>query len=133
MTTLATARDALADVIRAGVGLRCLPYMTDDIPAPCGHLRRLPFDPRMVMGRASATYGFNLKIYLPRVAEVATQKQIDEYSEATGGICSAVEDESLWPDDLVQSAYVINVGEAEIETVADETFMTTSFEIEVIF
>ena len=87
----------------------------------------------MSIGRASATYEFELKCYLPRVAEVATQKRIDELAEATGGICSAVEDESLWPDSLVQSAYVTNVGEADVETVADETFMTTTYLIEVIF
>ena len=133
MTTLAEVHDALADAIRDGTGLRCLPYLADTIPAPCGHLERDEFDPRMVFGRASSTVPFTLRIYLPRTAEVASQKVIEGYAEATGGIQSALEDDTNWPDDLVQSAYVTFIGRATIETVADETFMTCDFNIEVIF
>ena len=133
MTTLAEVHDALADAIRDGTGLRCLPYLADTIPAPCGHLERDEFDPCMVFGRASSTVPFTLRIYLPRTAEVASQKVIEGYAEAEGGIQSALEDANNWPDNLVQSAYVTFIGRATIETVADETFMTCDFNIEVIF
>ena len=133
MTTLNEVHDGLAGAIRDGAGLRCLPYLADTIPAPCGHLERDEFDPRMVLGRASATYPFTLRIYLPRTAEVASQKVIEGYAEPLGGITSAVENPDNWPDNLVQSAYVTFIGRATIETVADETFMTCDFNIEVIF
>ncbi|HUS42881.1 MAG TPA: hypothetical protein VMY16_09460 [Ilumatobacteraceae bacterium] len=133
MTTIAEVRDALSDAITAGTGLRCLAYLQDTIPAPCGHLRRTEFDPRMVLGRASATYPFTLRVYVGRTAEVAAQKALDELAEPTGGICSAVEDADNWPDDLVQSAYVTSIGEPMVGTVADETFMVCDFNIEVIF
>ena len=133
MTTLVEVHDALANAIRDGAGLRCLPYLADTIPAPCGHLERDEFDPRMVFGRASSTVPFTLRVYLPRTAEVASQKAIEILAEAEGGIQSALEDADNWPDNLVQSAYVTFIGRATIETVADETFMTCDFNIEVIF
>jgi len=134
MTTIGEARSALAEVIRSGTGLRCLPYLSDTVPAPCGILRSMEFDPRYVLGRATAVYEFQLRTYVGHVAEVDAQRILDELRDPTGGVTSAVEDESLWPANLVQSAYVTLIGATgEIQQVADESFMVCDFNIEVIF
>lgn len=132
--SLAEARDGLATAITAGTGLRCIAYLTDTIPAPVAHIRRLEFDPRYVLGRASAEYPFMARAYVGRVAEIAAQKRLDELADPTGGICSAVEDGDNWPDGTpVQSAWVTLIGEARDQLVADESFLFCDFEITVVF
>ena len=133
--TMLEARAGLQEAIREGTGLRTLSYVTDkSIPWPCAIVNRGEFDPRYVLTRAAAEVPFSVRIYVGRVAEIAAQKKIDELTDPTGGICSAVEDGDNWPDGTpVQSAWVTLVGEIQETNVAEETLLTCDFDITVVF
>lgn len=134
MTTLAEARDGLAQAIEAGTGLRMYAYRGDNINVPCGFVTSGEFDPHMVLGAGrEAIYPFTVTIYVGRVAEVAGQKALDELREPVGGITAAVEDETNWPV-TVDYAKVVSVGANDGETtIADDVYLTCNFEIEVCF
>ena len=137
MTTIAEVRDGMAYAITKGCGLRCLSYVADTIPAPCAVISREEMDPRMVFGKASAVYNFNVRVFVGRVAEKASQKKLDTLTEATGtgSLVAAVEDDTNWPSDVtVQYASVTRIGVVpQTAAVADETFLSVDFDIEVVF
>ena len=132
MTTLAEARDGLAEAITAGTGLRMYAYQGDTVNAPCGFVRSDEFDPRMVLGRDKAAYPFTVTVYVARVAEVAGFKKLDELREPVGGITSAVEDGDNWSV-TVDYAQVVNIGTPTATAHADDVYLTCDFEIEVCF
>jgi hypothetical protein len=130
VTTIAEARAAVADAVTAETGLRMVPYLSDNIPIPCGMLQSLAFDPRYVLGRAAAVYPFRLSVYVGRTAELASQKALDLLREPTGGICSALE---AMDESVVQNAYVTQIGELMAAATAGDQYMVCDFEIEVTF
>lgn len=130
---LLDAREGLRQAITAGTGVRTIAYLSDNIPAPCAHVRRLEFDPRYVLGRASAEYEFSARVYVGRVHELASQKKLDELADPTDGIPSAVEDGDNWPAGTpVQSAWVTLCGEINETTVGEESFLFADFDITVV-
>lgn len=136
MTTVADVRDGMAQAITNGCGLRVVPYVTDSVPAPCAVISRSEMDPRMVFAKASAAYQFNVRVYVGRIAEKASQKKLDELAEATGtgSLVVAVEDGDNWTDGLVDYASVTRIGEIpQVALIADEAYLTTDFDIEVVF
>ena len=137
MTTIADVRDGMAQAITKGCGLRCLSYVADSIPAPCAVISRDEMDPRMVLGKASAAYMFNVRVFVGRVAEKAAQQKLDTLTEATGAgsLVAAVEDGANWPTSVaVQYASVTRIGVVpQVVSVADETFLSVDFDIEVVF
>ena len=137
MTTIADVRDGMAQAITAGCGLRCIAYVADSIPAPCAVISRDEMDPRMVLGKASAAYNFNVRVFVGRVAEKSAQQKLDALTEATGSgsLVAAVEDDTNWPSDVVvQYASVTRIGVVpQTVAVADDTFLSVDFDIEVVF
>ena len=127
----------LAQAITAGCGLRCIAYVADSIPAPCAVISRDEMDPRMVLGKASAAYNFNVRVFVGRVAEKSAQQKLDALTEATGSgsLVAAVEDDTNWPSDVVvQYASVTRIGVVpQTVAVADDTFLSVDFDIEVVF
>jgi hypothetical protein len=110
--------------------------MLDTVPAPCAVIFREEMDPRMVFSKASAVYNFNVRVFVGRVAEKAAQQKLDTLTEATGdgSLVAAVEDEANWPANLVQYASVTRIGAVpQSAAVADETFLSVDFDIEVVF
>ena len=136
MTTIADVRDGMAQAITNGCGLRCVPYVTDSIPAPCAVISRQEMDPRMVFGKANAAYQFNVRVFVGRVAEKASQQKLDTLTEpsGSGSLVAAVEDEANWTANLVHYASVTRIGLVpQTVAVADETFLSVDFDIEVVF
>lgn len=135
MTTVAEVRDALAIAVRDGCGLRTIAYPSDNLPVPCAVVSRLEMDPRMVFGKATATYPFRVMVFVGRIAEKASQKKLDILTEATGSgsLVVAVEDGDNWPDGLVDYCSVTLIGQPLEAAVAEETYLAVAFDIEVVF
>lgn len=133
MTTLAEARQELADVV-SSVGLRCSPYLTDSIAAPCAMIGRRSIDPRETMGSTVHTFPMFVRLFVQRSSERAGQITLDEYCAVSGAssVMAALEDENNWTAGVVDYCVVTRIGE---ETLASQQgggeYLTVDIDVEV--
>ena len=133
MTTIAQARTSLAAAVTT-TGLRCIAYLSDQIPAPCALISRKEFDPRMVFGGSKSTYGFRVTIYTSRPAERASQVLIDGYCETTGAtsLVAAIANGANWTA-TVDYAEVVRVGEIMVHEIAGVPYLVAELDVEVVW
>lgn len=134
MTTLAEVRDGLAEAIQTGTGLRTMSYLGSSIPHPCCQIDSLGYDPRMVLGRAKASFEFVAVVYVGPVSERSSQQRCDRLREPQGdeSIVTAVESLPTFVAG-VDYGVVTRVGDAREVILAEETLLRVEFEIEVVF
>lgn len=134
MTTAADVRAALAAAVES-TGMRCAPYLAELKNVPCAQVWRKAYDPRMVLGQAKATYLYGLIVYCGRVDSRAAMELLDECSALDGdlSILAAVQNEDNWDGVEVDYVSVVDVAGEAISEVAGVQYLTTEFEIEVVF
>ena len=132
MTTIADVRTALAQAV-SETGLRCFPYLEDQIPQPCAFVEVRRRDPRMVFSEASAVHNFTVRCYFQRSAARSGQIEMDQYREQSGAtsIVAAVQNDTYWPDSLVQYVQVTEISDTFLTEHAGTEYLSMAFEIEV--
>lgn len=125
-------RQALAGAVTQ-CGLRCSPYVLDQVNAPCAEIDRRAWDPRMVFAQGTGARAFVVRCLYDRTAEISAQKLMDEHMELSGAssLVAAVQDEANWPDNLVHYAAVTSIGDpVEVER-GGIAYLCVEYEIEV--
>lgn len=115
MTTIADVRQGLADAV-AMTGLRCNPYLSDQINPPCAMIGRRSIDPRETFRSAVHTYPLFIRVFVARASERAGQITLDDYCATSGdsSLMAAVEDENNWDAGLVDYCVVTSIGEENL-------------------
>lgn len=134
MTTVWEVREALANAVTDGCGLRCQFYVPDQMVAPIAVVSRRAFDPRYVFSEAKAAYQFTVTVYVDRTADRTAQKTLDDYCElsGSGSVIAAIQDGDLWSVD-VDYAQVTQVGEVVAVAVSESQFLAVALDVEVVF
>ena len=129
---ISEVRQALSDAVEAA-GIRCSPYVIDVVNAPCVMVDRRQMDPRHVFGGTVTVYRFRLLAYFARTDLRSAQTLMDECCDVTGArsITAAVQDGANWPDNLIHTVSVVNVGDTYEREVAGVAYLTVEFDIEV--
>ena len=129
--TIEDVRDSIADAV-ATTGIRCHPYVLDQVSPPVAMVNRRGMDPRMVLGATKNVYRFEVVVFASRQSEIAGQKLIDNYAATTGtsSIKVAVEDGSNWTA-TVDYATVTNIGDTVEREIAGVVYLTVAIELEV--
>lgn len=135
MTTIGEVRSALADCLRSIGGLEVNAYQTNQIVAPAAQVSRGAMDPRMVFSGGTNAYAFTITVFVSLTAGIDAQQAMDRYCETSGAwsVKAAVELETNWPDGLVDYAQVTEIGALEVTPVVELEYLTTQFEIEVVW
>lgn len=132
MTTLDQVHEAIAGAV--STVLTCDPYESDSLNVPCAQVVAPAYDPRLVFSGAKQVYPFKVRVYGSRTIPEATFEEMCKYRGPTGAlsIVAAIQNEDLWPDDLVDYAQVQLVGEfAELEIPQGSNAWYIAFEIDV--
>ena len=134
MTSTADVRQALADA-GSVCGRTVNPYFTGTVVAGSGYVLRREFDPRMVFGQTKVPYPFLVRFFFNGSAETSAQQEIDTLCDIAGygSFLAAVQDEANWPDDLVDYAQVVNVGDIGETSIGGADYLTVDFDIEVVW
>lgn len=129
---LAEVREALAAAVETA-GIRCDPYVVDQVNAPCAMVDRRQMDPRYVFGSTPTVYRFRLICYFNRTDLRSSQQDMDEFCDVTGdrSIVAAIQDGDHWPDDLIHTVSVVAISDTFEREVAGVTYLTVDFDIEV--
>ena len=135
MTTTFEVREAMAEAITDGTGLRASSLFTDTVNAPIAIVMRQEFDPRFVFSGVKSVYQYQVTIYVDRVNERAGQIALDEYVETTGAasVIAAIQDEDNWPADLIDYAQVTNVSAVSAVAVNESQYLAVALDVEVCF
>lgn len=134
MTTTAEVREALA-IAGSYCGREVKPYLGSTITSGSGYVLRREFDPRMVFSEAKSMRPFMVRFYLNAASPESAQQDIDALCDITGteSFVAAIQNGTNWPDDLVDYAQVVNVGEINDSTVDGTNYFTVDFDIEVVW
>ena len=84
MATIAQVRQALSDAVDSISGLRCAPYMPDQINPPQAVVWDTGVDYDLVMGRGADVWNFTVNVYVARTAERAAQLLLDTLRDELG-------------------------------------------------
>lgn len=128
-------RDALANAITAGTGLRASALVLDTMAPPIAVVARQPFDPRLVFTQAKAAYQFAVRIYAGRTNERAAQEALDGWCELSGAgsVIAAIQNDANWGAVDVDYAVVTNVGEVQAVAIGESVYLTVELTVEVVF
>ena len=139
MTTTAEVRSALAGAVRNaqfnGNALACSMHPTMNLDAPAAFVKRLPYDPRMVLGGTRHTGNFQVWVCVAIVDAEAAGIALDALCDPsdTNGVPYNVELEGNWPDATIQSVAVSLIGEmTEVRTDTDGYF-AVPIDVEVVW
>jgi hypothetical protein len=129
---IAEVREALAAAVEVA-GIRCSPYVSDSVQAPCAMVDRRQMDPRYVFQAATTVYRFRLICYFNRTDPRSSQMDMDEFCDVTGdrSIVAAIQDGDNWPDNLIHTVSVVNVGDTFEREIAGVAYLAVEFDIEV--
>lgn len=126
--------EALAGAVST-TGLRCRAHPSDQINTPEGHVMHRPFDPRLTLGGSpKRAMPLRVRVFVTRELR-AGHLVLWDLMEQTGptSIIDAINDGDNWPDDLVDYAEVVNVGEPVETTNGDTLFVSVDFDVDVVF
>lgn len=133
MTTIARVRDAMKGCVETIPGLRATAYIQDAINVPVAHIVPLDYDPRDVLGEGSATYPFQIRIYVARAPAEQNQALLDGYREISGSqsILAAIQNVSFWNDVDHDYATVTRVGAVTVVEVSGVPYLYVEIDVEV--
>jgi hypothetical protein len=134
VTTLQDIREQLATIVEL-TGLRCEPYLSDQVNTPCAQIGRLPMTPDLVFGETTQIARLYIEVLVSRAAERQAQQLLDEYLDRSGdlSIATKIEDGDNWPSALgVDYCKLISWGATTASTDnAGGDFISARIEVEV--
>jgi hypothetical protein len=134
VTTVKDIRQALAQAVET-TGLRCEPYLSDQINPPCAMVGRREKSPDLVFTEVTQVDPFYISVWVPRAEERTGQEMLDEYFDRTGvlSIKAAIEDGDNWATSLgVDYCKLLSWGEPQLGTDANGgTYITATIDLEV--
>lgn len=130
--SIANVRAKLADALRTIDGLRATDYITDEITPPQA-MFDYAIEPHLVFARGADVYRFNIKVFLNRSSDTASQKYLDLIRDPTtsGGLIQTVEGDANLAA-VVDYARVTGVGEIQIANVAGVEYLMIEAQVEVV-
>lgn len=133
MTTIAEVRDALANCVDTISGLRSQAYIQDSITAPIAHIVPLDYDPRAVLGEESATYPFQIRVYVQRAAVEQGQAFLDSCREISGShsMVAAIQNDANWGGVNVDYASITRVSAVSVVEVSGVPYLYAEWDLEV--
>lgn len=133
MPSITDVRAALADAVSRS-GVRCSPYVLQQVNAPCAHVNRSDMDPRMVLGGGTNVYQFIVTVYAGGQSDIAQQTELDERCavDGAGSIKVAVETSTNWSE-TIDYAAVTRIGGPEPREVGGVVFLAADIDVEVVF
>lgn len=131
--TIAAARAAMADALDGITGLMSAGWMTDNVNPPCAVVMLDAVDYDLVLGGSKQEWTYTVDVYAGRVAEVESQKRLDEYREPSGStsVKAALQADAVATAAGVDYINVRSVGQVGVATVGGVDYLTVRFTVEV--
>ena len=134
MATIAAVRQALSDAVDSISGLRCAPYMPDQINPPQAVIWDTGVDYDLVMGRGGDVWNFTVNVYVNRTAERAAQVLLDTLREPTGATSlKTVVEADAGLAAVVDYARVRSATPVQVVQVGTVDYLLTEFLVEVVY
>lgn len=139
MATIAEVRQALSDAVDSIAGLRCAPYVPDQINPPQAVVWDTGIDYDLVLGRGADVYDFRVIVYVNRTAETAGQKLLDTLREPTGAtsVKTVVEADATLASKVdyaqVKSVSPVQVASVGAALVGQVEYLTIEFTVEIVY
>lgn len=137
MASIAQVRQALSDAVDSITGLRCSPYVPDNVAAPQAVIADDGVDYDLTLGRGADTYRYKVVVYVDRTAEIAAQKLLDTLREPTGSssLKTVVEADTALAA-LVDYVRVLRSSEIQAVTTAGDMvaeYLMLEFDVEIVY
>ena len=134
MPTIAQVRQALSDAVDSIDGIRCAPYVPDNINPPMAVVWDTGVDYDLTLGRGADEWSYKVVLYVSRTAEVAAQKLLDTLREPTGATSlKTVVEANAGLAALVDYAAVRSVSPVEVVTVGQLEYLGVEWTIEIVY
>lgn len=137
MAAISAVRQALSDAVDSITGLRCAPYMPDQINPGAGGQAVVwdtGVDYDMVMGRGGDEWNFTVNVYVGRTAERAAQILLDTLREPSGAtsLKTVVEADSGLAA-VVDYVRVRSASPIQLATVGGIDYLMVEFVTEIVY
>ena len=137
MASIAQVRQALSDAVDSIEGLRCRPYVPDNVSTPQAVIADDGVDYDLVLGRGADTYRYKIVVYVDRDAEIAAQKLLDTLREPVGSTSmKTVVEANAALAALVDYAQVKRASEIQAASTTDASqaeYLMIEFDVEIVY
>jgi hypothetical protein len=133
VTTIAEVRAALA----TAASLDACPiyeHPSDVFDAPGGYVTRMAYDPRLVFSGSKFVVPFRVWVCVSGADPVAAGVALDPLIDlsAAVNVPAAIQDEANWPDQLIDYAEVVQIGElTEVRQEVGDKYFGIPIDVEV--
>lgn len=133
--TIATVRDALGDALETISGLTAARYVPDQVVSPVAVVRAGRTNYDIVFGRGADEWSYLIDVYVARTAEQTGQEFLDNLREpsGSGSLKTVLEADSVATAAGVDYIRVRTASEVNTATVANTTYLTVTWEVEVCY
>lgn len=133
--TIATVRDALGDALETISGLTASRYVPDQVVGPIAVVRRGRVNYDIVFARGADEWQWFIDVYHARTAEQTAQEYLDALCEpsGSGSLKTVLETASVATAAGADYIRVRTASEVNTATVANTTYLTVTWEVEVCY
>lgn len=134
MASIAQVRQALSDAVDGITGIRCAPYVPDQIQPPMAVVWDAGVDYDLVLGRGADEWTFTVAVYVSRTADKAAQKLLDTLREPTGATSlKTVVEANAGLAAVVDYARVRKASPLQVVTVGAIEYLAVEFDVEIVY